>query len=85
MQSRTVLHDESEGVVRHAVLEDDREYRVHGGDAVYRCLWHSELGNYALVQRVSESAPWRMYVHDITLYPDGSIAWGYSGGGRFET
>lgn len=26
-----------------------------------------------------------MYVHDITLYPDGSIEWAYSGGGRFET
>ena len=90
MQSRTVLHDESEGIVRHAMLEEDRVYRVRGSAAEYRCLWQSKLGDYALVQRVSESAPWRMYVHDITLYPDGSITWAvsaceyYSRGGRVE-
>lgn len=72
------------GVVRHAMLEDDRVYRLRGTDATYRCLWHSELGNYALIQRVSEAAPWRMYVHNITLYPDGTIEWAYSSGGRFE-
>jgi hypothetical protein len=77
-------NDESEGIVRHAMLEEDRVYRLRGSAAEYRCLWRSELGDYALVQRVSESAPWRMYVHDITLYPDGSITWAYSSGGRFE-
>ena len=77
-------NEENKDIVRHAVLEDGREYPLHGGDAVYRCLWHSELGDYALVQRVSKTEPWRMYIHDITLYPDGSISWAYSSGGRFE-
>ena len=71
------------GVVRHAVLQDGKEYPLHGGDAVFKCLWHSEMGDYALVERLSPTAPWRCYIHDITLYPDGSISWAYGGGGAF--
>ena len=71
-------------VVRHAVLEDGKEYPLHGSaDTVFKCLWHSEMGDYALVERISETAPYRMYIHNVTLYPDGSITWQYGGGGRF--
>lgn len=70
-------------VVKHAMLEEGKEYPLHDGDAVFKCLWMSHMGDYALVERLSETAPYRCYIHNITLYPDGSIAWAYGGGGKF--
>lgn len=63
-----------------------KAYKLHstrrGGESIYICT--GAVGDGCAVMQNTKSG-WQLFAHGIGIYPDGTIDWDYSTGGRFVT